>query len=75
MVNGSRQLLEESSELFGICGIEGRGAPGIDLHGGVLEAAGIPADEDDVSSLTADRSRRLESDAGTAAEQDDGLTE
>ena len=72
---GAGRLVEEPLQRGRVVGVEGGGAPRVDVARGLLEALGIAAGEDDVGALGAGAPGGLEPDAGAAADQDDGLAE
>jgi hypothetical protein len=69
------QVLEEAFQGGGVVGVEGGGACGAEFLGRLLEPFGVTASEDDVGPFGLSAPGRLESDAGTAADQHDGLPE
>jgi hypothetical protein len=56
-----------------ICGIEGRGTQCVNLDCSLLEALGITRGENHLGSLRTRSARRLEANAGTPADHDNGL--
>jgi len=73
VVDGTGQPLEEALQRRRIGGVECRNTGRADIGCGLFEAIGIAAREDDVGSLGSCPPRRLETDAGAAADDDDGL--
>jgi hypothetical protein len=67
--------VEEPLQRCRVGGVEGGGAPRVDIAGCSLEPLGIAAGEDDVGALTAGAAGGLEPDSGAAADEDDGLAE
>jgi hypothetical protein len=67
------EVAEEPIESNGIRGVEGRAAQGTNLTGSVLEALGIPARENYIGPFCTCTTRRFESDAGAAADDNNGL--
>jgi hypothetical protein len=57
------------------CGRPASTAAGAELARGALEALGVAGGEDDVGALGACAPGRFGSDAGAAADDDDGLAE
>jgi hypothetical protein len=70
----SRQLVEEPLQRDRIVRVEGGGAPRADVARCLLEALRVAAHEDDFGALRACQPSGLQSDAGAAADQDDGLS-
>jgi hypothetical protein len=68
------QVLEEPPQGCRIGGVEGRGALCANCESRLLEPVGIPAGEDDVSTLSTGAPSRLEPDASGAADHDDRLS-
>ena len=75
VVDRTREPVEEALQRSRVVGVEGRGAPRVDVARRALEALGIAAGEDDVGALAAGASGGLQPDAGAAADDDDGLAE
>jgi hypothetical protein len=68
------QVLEEPPQGSRIVGVECRGALRAKFERGLLERAGIPAGENDVSALSTGQSSGLKPDARAAADHDDRLS-
>ena len=75
MVDRVGQALEELLQRCRVVGVEGGRAPRVDVERRLLEPLGIPAGEDDVGALAAGAAGGFEPDAGTAADEHDGLAE
>jgi len=75
VVDRGRQVTEEPLERSRIHGVEGCGAQRAELHRGTLEALGIPAGEDQPGPLSTCPSGCFQSDAGAAADHNNGLPE
>jgi hypothetical protein len=73
VVDRCRKVLEEPREAVGVGGVEGGTAEGAELVGGVLDAVGIAAGEDDLGPFGPCPTRCLEADPGAAPNHDDGL--
>ena len=74
MVDRCRQVSEERLQGGRVVGVEGRGALRADFQRRSFEPVGIAAGEDDIGTLGAGASGRLQPDAGAAADHDDGLS-
>jgi hypothetical protein len=68
MVDRVGQAVEEPLQRCRVGGVEGGGAPRVDVERCLPQPLGIPAGEDDVGALTAGASGGLEPDAGAAAD-------
>jgi hypothetical protein len=75
VVDRGWEFLEERLQGGGIVGVEGRGALRVELERCLLEAFGIASGEDDASALGTGSPGGFQPDAGTAADDDDGLAE
>jgi hypothetical protein len=75
VVDRGRQLVEEPLQRGRVGGVEGGGAARVDVARRLLEPLGIAAGEDHLGALATGAASGLEADAGTAADQDDGLAE
>ena len=75
MVDRCGQLCEEAVEAIEVSGIEGRTALRTELGRRAFQPVGIASGEDDLGSLGARLPGCLESDAGTASDHDDGLSQ
>jgi hypothetical protein len=75
VVDRCGQVLEELREAIRIGGVERRAAARAQLARGLLEAFRVAAGDDDLGPRGASTARRLQPDAGAAAEYDDGLAE
>jgi hypothetical protein len=75
MVDRRRQLVEELLEPDGVVGVEGRGAQGLQLARGLLQALLVAGSEDDPGAFGPGAPRGLEADARAAADDDDSLAE
>jgi hypothetical protein len=75
VVDRVAQAVEELLQRCRVVGVEGGGAPRVDVERRLLEPLGIPAGEDNVGALTAGASGGLEPDSGAAADEDDGLAQ
>jgi hypothetical protein len=73
VVDSVRRPVEESLQRRCIVGVEGGRALRVDLACRSLERVGIAAGEDDVGTFGASMSRGFETDAGAAADHDEGL--
>ena len=71
---GPVELTEEAFEGGRVVGVDRRRARRADLTGRLLQPLGISARQHDIGPLSARKPRRLEADAGAAADHDDGLT-
>jgi hypothetical protein len=69
------QPVEELLERCRVGGVEGGGAPRVDVARRSLEPLAIPAGKDDLGALTAGAAGSFEPDSGAAADEDDGLAE
>jgi hypothetical protein len=69
------KAVEEALEALGVGGVERRGPQCAELAPGMLETLGIAAGDDDLGAFGARQPGRLESDAGAAADDHDGLAE
>jgi hypothetical protein len=74
VVDPHRQVLEEPIESGRIGGVEGRDLQRTEFRRGSLETLGIPAGQDDAGALGASPSGRLQPNARTAPDHDDGLS-
>jgi hypothetical protein len=74
MVDRCWQSLEEPLQGSRVGGVEGRRAQCADVQRRLLEPAGIAAGEDGIGTLSPGAPGCLETDAGAAADHDDGLS-
>lgn len=74
VVDRRRQLVEEPLEPVEVRRVEGRDA-GSELETGSVEAVRVARRDDEVGSYLARAPGRLEPDAGTAADHDQGLSD
>ena len=75
MVDPVGKSVEESLQRRRIGGVEGGGAPRLDIQRCALEPLGIPSSEDDLGALGARSSGRFQTDPGATANDDDSLAE
>jgi hypothetical protein len=75
MVDPVGKPVEELLQRCRVVGVEGGGAPRIDVERCSIEPLGVPAGEDHVGALGAGAAGGFEPDAGAAADHDDRLPE
>ena len=74
VVDRSRQAAEEAAERGLVGGVKRRGIARADLGRGLLQAVGVPAGDDHAGALLGGQAGGFHSDAGAAADHDDGLS-
>jgi hypothetical protein len=75
MVDRAWKIPEERLQGGRIVGVEGRGAPRVELDGRLLEAFGIAPGEDNAGALGAGSPCGFQPDAGAATDDENGLAE
>jgi hypothetical protein len=73
VVDRPRQVAEEPGERGRVGGVERGGVARADVGRGLLQAVGVPARDDDAGALLAGLAGGFHSDAGAAADHEDGL--
>ena len=75
VIDGGRELLEETIDRSGIGSVEGGGAQRAQLACGALQRLGIASSENQLGAFGARLPGCFKADAGAAADDNDGLAE